>query len=167
MLKTATKQASVYLLLLLAALPLVYILVTRIQQQTIRNRMKERLEAQVLHKVSIPADKIHWIKQGKEIMLNGRMFDIRSVKFQSGEYVISGLYDEEETVLLAQLQKDQQNNTDHSKQLIQIFQLLQTIYHDPQEEFVLPVNETGSLFITVTTPLSSQFISIFTPPPQA
>jgi len=38
------------------------------------------------------------------------MFDIKSSHLQNGEYVFSGLYDEEETALLEQLQKDQQNN---------------------------------------------------------
>lgn len=167
MLRTATKRAATYLLLLLAAMPLVYTLFMGIPQKTIQQKMKRRLETQFLHSISVPENEIQWIKDGKEIWVNGRMFDIKSSALRNGVYVFSGLYDEEETALLEQIQKDQQNNNTNSKQLVQLFQLLQSFYNNPQEEIVSPENIPGIKFIPDASPLASQFISIFTPPPQA
>lgn len=167
MLRTATKRAFTYLLLLLAAMPLVYTLFMGIPQRAIQQKMKRRLETQFLHTISVAENDIQWIKNGKEIWVNGRMFDIKSSSLRNGVYVFSGLYDEEETALLEQLQKDQQNNNANSKQLVQLFQLLQSFYNDPQEEIVSPENIPGTKFIPDASPLASQFISIFTPPPQA
>jgi hypothetical protein len=167
MLRTATKRTTTYLLLLLAAMPLVYSLFMGIPQRAIRHRMKERLETQFLHTITIAKKNIHWIKDGKEIWVDGRMFDINSSSLQNGVYVFSGLYDEEETALMDQLQKDQQNNNANSKQLVQLFQLLQSFYNTSQEEIVSSGNIPGDKFIPDASPLASQFISIFTPPPQA
>ena len=166
MLRTATKRTTTYLLLLLAALPLVYTLFMGIPQKVIQHRMKEKLETQLLRSVTIAKKDVHWIKDEKEIWVNGRMFDIKSSHLQNGEYVFSGLYDEEETALLEQLQKDQQNNNSDSKQLVQLFQLLQSFYNNQQEEIVFLENIPGAKFIPEASPLASQFISIFTPPPQ-
>jgi hypothetical protein len=110
MMKTATKRVVSCLLLLLAAMPFIYTLVVGVQQQSIREKMKVQLGTHVLQSVTIPMNEVHWIMNGKEIWINGRMFDIRSSHFQNGEYVFSGLYDEDETVLLKQLQKEEQNN---------------------------------------------------------
>jgi hypothetical protein len=167
MLRTATKRTTTYLLLLLAAMPLVYTLFIGIPQKAIRHKMKERLETQILHNITVAETDVHWIKNGEEIWVNGRMFDIRSSHLRNGVYIFSGLYDEEETALLEQIQKDQQNNSDNSKQLVQLFQLLQSFYNNPQEEIVSPGNTPGGNFIADASPLASQFISIFTPPPQA
>ncbi|HMK24898.1 MAG TPA: hypothetical protein VK483_02635 [Chitinophagaceae bacterium] len=167
MLRTATKRITTYLLLLLAALPLVYTLFIGIPQKVIQHRMKEKLETQLLHSITIAKKDVHWIKDRKEIWVNGRMFDIKSSHLQNGVYVFSGLYDEEETALLEQIQKDQQNNSSNNKQLVQLFQLLQSFYNNPQEEIVSPGNIPGGKFIPEASPLASQFISIFTPPPQA
>ena len=167
MLRTATKRTTTYLLLLLAALPLVYTLFMGIPQKAIQHKMKERLETQLLRTITVAKNDVHWVKDEKEIWVNGRMFDIKSSHLQNGVYVFSGLYDEEETALLEQLQKDQQNNNSNSKQLVQLFQLLQSFYNNPQEEIVSPGNIPGSKFIPEASPLASQFMSIFTPPPQA
>ena len=167
MLRTATKRTSGYLLLLLAAMPLVYTLLIGIPQKAIQHKMKERLETQCLQTISVSENDLVWTQDGKEIWVNGRMFDIRSSHLQNGVYVLSGLYDEDETVLAEHLQKDQQNNNTNSKQLVQLFQLLQTIYNRPQEEPVSTANNIpGRKFIPDASPLASQFISIFTPPPQ-
>lgn len=166
MLRTATKKTITSFLLLLAAMPLIYILFFRVQQQSIRKKMKERLEAQVLHTVTIPENEVHWIKNAKEILINSRMFDIRSYKIQNGEYIFWGLYDDDESILLKQLQKNQQNNSRDDKLLVQFLQFLQSCYHNQQEEFVFCENMNCPKLIGNTPSLHSGFISIFSPPPQ-
>ncbi len=166
MMKTAAKRVVSCLLLLLAAMPLIYTLVVGVQQQSIREKMKVQLGTHVLQSVTIPVNEVHWIMNGKEIWINGRMFDIRSSHFQNGEYVFSGLYDEDETVLLKQSQKEEQNNSSENKLLVQFFQFLQSFYHNSQQEFVFYENITCHKLNIDTPDLHSGFISIFSPPPQ-
>jgi hypothetical protein len=166
MLRTATKTTSNFILLLLAAMPLVYTLIIGVPQQAIRHKMKEQLETQTLHTITVAENDVQWITDGEEIWVNGRMFDIRSSHLQNGVYVFSGLYDNEETAFVDHLQKDQQNNPDNNKQLVQFFQLLQSIYSNPQEEIIFTENSPADKFILGSSPLASQYISIFTPPPQ-
>ena len=126
MLKTTTKKTITYFLLFLAAVPLIYILTFKVQQHTIRHKMNARLEANVLHTICIPEHDVHWMKNGKEISVNGKMFDIKSFHINEGVYVFKGLYDDEETALREQLQKEQETNSTNSKQLTRLFQLLQS-----------------------------------------
>jgi hypothetical protein len=166
MLRTAIKTTSNFSLLLLAAMPLVYTLIVGIPQQAIRHKMKERLETQFLHTISVTENEVQWRRDGEEIWVNGRMFDIRSFHLQHGVYFFSGLYDNDETAFLDHLQKDQKNNSENNKQLVQLFQLLQSVYNNPQEEIIFPENIPAGRFIQGTSPLAFQYISIFTPPPQ-
>jgi hypothetical protein len=167
MLRTATKRTTTFLLLLLAAVPLVYTLFIGIPQKVIQHKMQERLETQLLHTISVAESDIQWIRDGKEIWVDGQMFDIRSFHLKDGKYLLSGLYDKEETALLEQIQKNEQNNTTNSKQLLQLFQLLQSFYNSPQAEMISSANFPGMKVIPDASPLTSQYISIFTPPPQA
>lgn len=167
MMKTVTKKLFNYLLLLLAAIPLIYILIFKFQQQSIRHKMEERLEASVLHTICIPENKVQWMKKGKEIKVDGKMFDIKSFHIQNGVYVFTGLYDEEETALRDNLQYEQEKNSQNSKQFTQLFQLLQSIYNDPQHDTFFPVTKSGPDMINYNSALITQFISIITPPPRA
>ncbi len=164
--KGSAKHIITAFLLVLAAMPLVYILFARVHQQSIRYKMKEQLEAQILQTVVIPGNEIVWVKDGKEIWVNGRMFDIRSTHLQNGLYVFRGLYDNDETSLLKQLQKDQQNSTSENKLLIQLFQFLQSCYHNQQLEPAFGENMDLDRLFTNTPSLHSGFLSFFSPPPQ-
>jgi len=167
MLKTVTKKTITCFLLFLAAVPLIYILTFKVHQQSIRHKMKVRLEAKVLHTISIPEHDVIWMKNGKEIYVNGKMFDIKSFHINDGVYVFKGLYDDEETVLREQLQKEQESNSTNSKQLTRLFQLLQSFYNDTQSELYFPKTKSGSELIKDNSATISQFISITTPPPRA
>lgn len=164
--KGSAKHITTGFLLVLAAMPLVYILFARVHQQSIRHMMKERLESQILQTVVLPEEEILWVKDGKEILVNGRMFDIRSAYLQNGEYVFTGLYDDDETQLLKQLQNNQQKSNSEDQLLVHLFQFLQSFYHNQQPEFAFCENIDFDKLFAITPSLHSGFLSIFSPPPQ-
>ena len=94
-------------MLLAGAAPLLYSLFFHIRQQTIRDKMEEKLDKQVLHSITMAEGDIHWIRAGKEILINNRLFDIKSFTSYKGSCTFTGLFDEEETSL-TQLQNHQQ-----------------------------------------------------------
>jgi len=164
--KGSAKHIISCFLLILAAMPLIYILFARVYQELIRHKMKERLEAQVLQTVTIPENEVLWVKDEKEILINGRMFDIRSTHSQSGVYVFSGLFDNDETQLLKKLQKDQQSSNSENKLLVHLFQFLQSCYQNQQSEPVFCENMNFDNLFSTTPSLHSGFLSIYSPPPQ-
>lgn len=157
-----------FILLLVTVLPLLHIPAIHLKQKKISRVMEDKLISGVLHTITLDKKEVHWIKPGKEIMFNGRMFDVKSVSIQNNTITLSGLFDDDETVLMEQVRKDHENNSASHKQLAQLFQLLQALYDNSSAEEMLfstvVLKDYGS---TRVSSLLSPFISGFTPPPQA
>src|SRR4029079_3045522 len=64
---------------------------------------EERLERNHLEVLHIPAKNILWTKQGKEIIINNRLFDVKEFSRNTKEIVVTGIYDEVETTLEKQM----------------------------------------------------------------
>ena len=155
------------MLLLAAGIPFALILFFHLKQQSVRHIMKERLEEEILHRISLPEAKVHWVKKNKEILVNGKMFDVKTFYVENGYYKFTGLYDEEETESARQLENNfNKNNKTGSWLISNLFQWLQSVFP----------NETGNeLAITIKQQLNSPFIYtnltspfriILTPPPR-
>lgn len=155
------------MLLLLTAFPLVTVFIFQAQQKKIQHGMKKQLEEKILHTVSVAATEVRWVKAGKEIWLGNKMFDIKSSQLVNGYYTFTGLYDEEETMLVKRMQTNQQEEKKSGNKLIaQLFQLLQTpCDSQPQEAATVPVF-TFSQYDIQKYDLSSSFLAIITPPPK-
>jgi hypothetical protein len=166
-LKPASLKIANLSLLLITALPLFSFFIFQHQQKTIQHRMKEKLEQSHLVTVAIHKKDIHWIKENKEIWLNNKMFDIKSSRIENGNYIFTGLYDDDETVLAKQFQKNkQQENNSGNKLVVQLFQLLMAPCDNLQSENAFYISKTNSLIPGLAPSLSEQYISISTPPPQ-
>lgn len=167
-LRTANKKITSVLFILLGFTPLLFVLVFTIRQQSIRHRMKEKMEKQLLHSITLADNEIHWVKAGKEIWVHGKMFDIKATDHKNGLTTFYGLYDEEETLLKSVFNTGWKKKMSEQNQLLsQIFQCLQGIYIIPVTNSpIIPCKQNH-----VTSPHSSklqtQFKNILTPPPQA
>ncbi len=130
--------------------------------------MKQRLESKMLHTITLAENNVQWIKEGKEILVNGRMFDIKGSENSGNDKIIfTGLYDDDETLLVNQVKKNQQNdNNTGSRLLAQFFQLLQVTFDNTSiENFTLTLSRNNYFPGNENHP-TSQFIAILTPPPQ-
>ena len=102
-------------LMALVSLPMLYSAYLYAKKQAVRREMKERLERQALTTVRIHNNSVYWIEKGKEILVNDRMFDIKSI-VQDGDYVeFSGLYDDEEKAIEARMEKHTEENSSSTK----------------------------------------------------
>jgi hypothetical protein len=79
---TTQKNKSFFAIsLLVLVLTPVYIAVYFLAQQTIiRIEMKEKLEEEVLQTFKIVEKKVSWIERGKELLVDGKLFDVKSYK---------------------------------------------------------------------------------------
>jgi hypothetical protein len=167
-LKTATKKITASLFTLLGITPLLFIIITSIKQQEIQHSMKKQLESKMLCTITLAKKDVHWLNEGKEILINGRMFDVKN--FQPAGYdkiSFTGLYDNDETLLVNTINKNQQSeNNNGGKLLAQLFQLLQSTCNNASAEIFIPL-QSNIDFPFFEQRLTTQFITIFSPPPQA
>jgi hypothetical protein len=83
----------------LLALPIALILVLQCCQWYVQHKAKERLEIQSLHTLHIQSKDLVWEKQGKELRIAGRLFDVHSISQSTTGLIIKGLFDEEEMAI--------------------------------------------------------------------
>lgn len=167
MVKRVNNSIISIFLLILSAFPFLFTFLLQAKKSTIHHSMIRKLETGFFQTITVKKENVHWLKKGKEILVYGRMFDIKSLTLQNGFYTFTGLYDDEETALLEQIRKNHQNNSPINKELVQLFQLLHSQYSDPTfDEPFVPLQT--SKYLTIISPrLPSRFISKYKPPPQA
>ncbi len=162
--KTGIKKITSLFFILLGFTPLLFTLFVTIKKQEIRHRMKEKLERQHLQTIILAENQVVWMDK-HEIWVNDHMFDIHNSKLESGVYTFTGLYDEEETILVEKQRNTTGKNNEQHKLLDRLFKYLKIFWSQPAE-INDPVIPCGS-FNSFNSPESvNPFREIFTPPPQ-
>jgi hypothetical protein len=166
--KTSTKKLTASSFILLGFAPVLFTAFFVLKQQQIRHRMKEQLEIQQLHTILLASDEVVWAKEGKEIWLDGKLFDVKSAEQKNGIITFQGLFDEEETALNKRFHDNwNKQSSEQNKKLALLFQTLQTIYFTLSADIPVQTN-LHSLFSFSPAPgLPTQVRTILTPPPQA
>jgi hypothetical protein len=166
--KSLVKKYGALILLIIAATPLFYTLAFRVQQLAIHRKMKKNLECQLLHTITVSEKDVHWMADGKEIVINGELFDIRSSVLENGQYSFTGLFDKEETALINQLEKtQQQSSASDNKVILQLFQWLQTFYSDSPQTINLSFTDKREENLFIAPVPAKQYLGIIIPPPKA
>lgn len=162
--KPLLKKITAFFLLLVGAMPFLFTVFFLYKQQIIRHEMKEKLEEELLHTISVPKDEVVWVKYSQEIIIEDKMFDIKSFSEKNGVYFFIGLFDAEETALndLLERKTDDKNEND----LSQLFQWLQSPCISLAFDSYLISDHSKISCFPILQHISSPFINILTPPPQ-
>lgn len=155
-------------IILLVLLPCIYCLYFQVNEYRIWKQMEEKLESAHLQTVIIPVENFRWYEENREIIVDGMMFDVKSIERKDGHYVVTGLFDEEETELhiaMGKLQGREHSGEDASlvSELITetlIQPVLATNLHLSNESVA------GSRAIIPGEKLYNTILSIHTPPPR-
>lgn len=154
-------------LIALILLPCLYCLYFQVKHQMIRWEMKEKLEQEALQTIVIPANEFKWYDEGNEIVLGGKMFDVKSVTQQNGSYIVTGLFDDDETQLHLALKKLQHSGDAPDAQLISELIFDEWTHHN-EHSFELFTPTGLNCSIANSNPqLHSIFLYIQTPPPRS
>lgn len=167
--RTRLKRITAFILLLPALTPVLYILIFNIHQFSIRLEMEHELENHALQTITLPANELHWTRNGKEIILDGKMFDVKAVEYNAeGKALVTGLFDHEETLLIELLQRDQEEEDDATsgEQLTNLLPLVLALPASLIHENKTCLLHEGTGFPVNDMALSSVFKKILTPPPQ-
>lgn len=111
------KWITVFFILIIFSPLLVYVTLP-IWQQIIRCQMLEALEAKNLVTIILKKNDLKWTRTGEEIIVRGNMFDVDHISKQGDNYIITGLYDAKESMLLQTIKKTQQTSGTHPLQRV-------------------------------------------------
>jgi hypothetical protein len=114
---------AAFVLVLVLLLPLALPFMMRAKILAVQRGMQYKLGAESLHTLSIPLNRVVWVKPGKELRINNHLFDVKSMRIENNMAVFSGLFDEEEKALYEQLADNRQKNTNLYQLLLHFFSL--------------------------------------------
>lgn len=104
------RHTTLFGLILLLAMPLIWNTIALIREQLHFFDMQEKMEQAALHTLHVPESSVQWTKTGKEILINGKLFDVRSHTSSEGMLTVTGLFDEEEEQITKSLSAHQNPN---------------------------------------------------------
>ena len=125
-------------LLALICLPTAVFLSLRISKLIVRHEMLERLEHSNLEEITLAKKDVFWYEEGKEIIIGGSLFDVKSSIVKNDSVVFKGLFDQKESELRKNIDllTDYQNKSSSSNTLI-IAQLVLHLWDDTSYRFAL------------------------------
>ena len=161
------KKILPFLLLLAGIMPVVFSLFFLLKQQMIRHGMKESLEQKLLQTITLSKNEVQWVKPGREILVENKMFDVKSFIIEKGYYKFTGLFDHEETVLINDLKNNFKNTDERGSSLLaSFFQWLQSVSATDPCDPVFVMKDSESISCLIYIHISFPFKTIPTPPPQ-
>ena len=106
------KIITALVLLLLLAIPVLFSVTVLLKQKIVQYQREERLGKERLQTITVSSKNIFWIKPGKEVLFDGKLFDVKSFKTEGGIISLTGFFDNKEDILVQQILK----LTKHRKQ---------------------------------------------------
>lgn len=91
--------------LLITAAPLFFSISVLVRQQIVQYQREERLEKEKLQTITLSSEAVIWVKAGKEILYNGRLFDVKSYEKKGADIRFTGFFDCKEYKLVQQIEK--------------------------------------------------------------
>lgn len=135
----------------------------------LRHAMREKIQSHELVSLEIPGSAIHWVEKGKELVIDGRMFDVRSIRYEGDTCLLTGLFDDDETTLYTQLARSEEGRKGAGivPGLLQVCLGIIAMY-TPEDDpsYGLAAAEPVSFGHTGQDPVFKGQQSIFTPPPE-
>ena len=132
--------------------------------------MEERLEQSPVQTITLPIEAVSWINDGKEVILDGKLFDIKSYTVCGNKIILNGLFDNDEDRLIAKMNdtvhKNKDNNSSPLSTLALKF-LSQQIYNEPALfSFNCSWKIIDKLSVTYNTATHEAHYVLIVPPPK-
>jgi len=99
------KITTAFSLLFLLAIPVLFSITMLLKQKVMHYQRDKRMAHEVLQTIDVITKNIIWIKPDKEVLIAGKMFDVKSFKTIGNSTSITGHFDEKEDVLIEQIVK--------------------------------------------------------------
>ena len=162
------KPVSIVLIVGMMCLPGIVCVYYEWRQHVVREEMEEKLEHEKLLHLQIAVSEINWYKEGKEILINGALFDIKAIEVIDNIAYISGLYDVHELQIKNQVHSLQQKQEkDQGTGRIASKWASQILYYMPlKDEATLPLLIEKKKFYHADLKIPVADRAIIVPPPE-
>ena len=156
-------------MLALIMMPAIYSIYFQLCQQLIRLEMWERMEGDVSTELVIHSSKLSWVEKGREIRLNGVMFDVKSVEKIGDSLKITGEFDHKESSLLREMEMIEETQEEEDQQSNSIQVLIQVMDDSMPRYFaaLIPCNLSVSKRFYTESTLPTVFLNTSSPPPKS
>lgn len=161
---------SVFSLLLctIAAGPFIFCCCFTIYRLVIRYEAREALEQKESITITIPTHELVWIEKGKELMIEGEMFDVGEYKIHGDSVMLTGLYDKDETLIIKKLNQVTGNTTNSGKETTLVIFKWFSCFASAGYHEAVSFSRNESLYhtyILISDKLSASFRVTDSPPP--
>lgn len=99
------KKITAFLLVLLLAIPLIFSVVLTVQQKVLQVSSRFKFDKEIIQTISVHKKDINWVKKGKEILIDGKYFDVKSFKTRGDDLLLTGYYDHKEDNLVGKIKR--------------------------------------------------------------
>lgn len=149
-------------------MPLLFSATFLILQYRAKQRMQEELASRHMQTVTVPLDKLHWLEEGKELLIDNKLFDVKSMVINGDRAELSGLFDITEQALYNQLnnftlaEEDETSGNTTESCFSVSFGCDKHFF--PDLSYLVTASLAG-MFNHISIPLSTRSIAVLTPPP--
>jgi hypothetical protein len=155
-------------MLTIMAAPFLFFVCFLVQQKIHQHHMLEKLEHASLQTISINKADLIWVKKNKEVLINGKLFDVKSYSTIHDKIFLTGLYDEEEETLKKdyanRLQSDKNQSTPINE-LVLKFVFAYPIVEQNNGKSRLVASNKETNYHCFSQDSINQYLSVSTPPP--
>lgn len=129
------KKITAFGFLLLVAIPLFFSVAVLIKQINIHSLREERLNTEWLQTITVLPGEFHWVKPDREVMIDGKLFDVKSYITEGSNVLLTGFFDEKEDNLVNQIKdlEQQKNRSTGSLSHIAVTYLFSITYTNHSE----------------------------------
>ncbi|MFZ1305159.1 MAG: hypothetical protein WAT20_09435 [Ferruginibacter sp.] len=99
------KIFTAFVLLLILATPLFFSISVLVKQQIAQAQRNEKFSKEILQTITVATSAVYWVKPEKEILFNGKLFDVKSYSKNGSSLSLTGFFDHKEDKLVQQIVK--------------------------------------------------------------
>ncbi|HQW82917.1 MAG TPA: hypothetical protein PK987_00565 [Ferruginibacter sp.] len=151
------KQTTALGFILLTALPLFFAAGIFIKQTILHQQRRVRFKTEKIETIRLSVSEIVWVKKGKEILHEGKLFDVKSFKTSGTIAEFTGFYDLKEDKLVKKLIGLIEQNDDASNLVNQV--LITFVFYPKNNEVNIITIQNSWEIIKHQFPVFSEVIT--------
>jgi len=155
-------------MLVLIMMPVIYSAYFLLHQQLIRYEMWGNIEG-TDNVIIMDASSLKWADKDREIVVNGLLFDVKSIEKFGDSVKVTGEYDYEETNLNREMELVEETQEEEDQQSNSI-QVLVQVTDDSLSRFLadfFQFNQTGNKCSKAASILPTIYLKTISPPPKS
>jgi len=169
--KKSYKKIVAGAMLLLVSVPLFFTVEFLLKQHLVQHRMFEKIEQGYVSTYSFSTGDLQWIKKGKELLIKGKLFDVKTYTITADSITVTGLFDEEEELLKTNYLQiaNSKNDPPTPLQLLLLKSFFSPAFTNSSDHTLLSLQfifVDGNVLPSVDETIVSMYYPIVTPPPR-